>query len=155
MIMNKDYVQNTNDLVDKLYDFCSKIWPDVTGYKDALPDPDSKTRPQNRTPLFVIIAQTGRYSCVSAYVDVQIGLQFASNASENISYIEAVRQIRNHVDKFNLEIFNHPSGLFYGALIGDISWEIPADAARPVWQGLMNITFELPHGVHNNNNFLV
>lgn len=151
-----------NELAERLTDWlAADVWPGYTGYCDACPEP-AVDRSVDRCPFFVVEITRGAYgvnrgnaSQSAATADVSILLQIRTSKTDGTDYLWAVRTLRDCIDALGQKLYNPPNGVIFGALPGNLSWEIPAAQPRPVWQARIDISFELRSAARDNGGFLI
>lgn len=151
-----------NELVEHLASWLeAEVWPGYTGYRDACPEP-SVDRAEDRCPFFIVEASRGSYGVdrgspaqSSATADITIFLQVRTSKADGTDYLWAVRTLRDCIDALGQNLYKNSNGVIFGALPGNLSWEIPDPQPRPVWQARIDITFELRSATHDNGGFLI
>lgn len=148
--------RTVNELVEALTGWLSGIWPDLTGYAHALPEP-SVDSTVSRGPLFVVTAGAGTFGVNEATAVIVIGIQVASDASSPLkTYAFACKWLRDKIDAFGNAVYNPPDGLLFGCRPrSPFSWVLPTAQPRPVWQAQVTITFDLPSTARANGDFLI
>lgn len=148
--------KTVNELIDCLTRWLRPIWPDLTGYAHALPEP-ANDRSFDRTPLYVVTASAGTYGVGEATATIVIGIQVSSDAKKELENYEfACKWLRDKIDAFGRAIYLPADGLLFGcAPRSPFSWSLPAAQPRPVWQAQITITFDLPGASRENNDFLI
>lgn len=151
--------QTINELVDAITEWLGeKVWPDLSGYADALPEPDTN-RAVERSPFFVVTAPSGTAgveptSGPASRAQIAIYLQVRSSKSDGTDYLWAVRTLRDCIDGLRMALYRSPTGITFGARPGSMSWEIPDSQPRPVWQAAIHIEFEVKSAARDNAEFL-
>lgn len=148
--------KTVNDLVECLTGWLRVLWPDLTGYAHALPEP-ANDRSVDKTPLFVVTCSSGSYGVGEASCQIVIGIQVSSDAKvEMQNYQYACKWLRDKIDAFGHAIYRSADGLLFGcAPRSPFSWSLPTAQPRPVWQAQITITFDLPGASRENNDFLI
>lgn len=141
------------ELVSALTEWLGPIWPEFTGYAEALPDPDHAPR----GPFYVVTSQSGVFGlnrdvgASTSRCDVVVGLQLKTDATDaERDHIWAIKTLRTQIDRLIFELFRPPDGLIFGCLPGEVRWSLPVNAPRPVWQAQITITFEISSPVRDN-----
>lgn len=147
--------RTTNELVECLTEWLSGLWPDLTGYAHALPEP-ANDHTVSRDPLFVVTSSAGTLGVGVATAVVVIGIEVSSNAKiEMQNYAYACKWLRDKIDAFGQAIYGPADGIIFGCRPrSPFSWVLPASQPRPVWQAQITITFDLPSTARNNGDFL-
>lgn len=148
--------KTVNDLVDALTIWLGKVWPDLTGYAHALPEP-ANDRSIERTPLFVVTSSSGTYGVGEATAAINIGIQVSSDAKvEFQDYQYACKWLRDKIDAFGRAVYLPAAGILFGcAPRSPMSWALPVSQPRPIWQAQITITFDLPGASRENDGFLI
>lgn len=145
-------VYSANELVSCLIKVVSAALPEYTGYAEALPNPDLQ-RPQSHAPLFVVQSLGGSDARSGASVQIRIVLERVID--EESATIGAIHHaIREDIAAVKLALFAN-SGYPWGCRFGALAWSIFEADIRPVVQAHISTTFEIPHPVYDNNDFLV
>lgn len=151
--------QTVNELVSALTRWLGEsVWAGLTGYADALPEPDTD-RAVERSPFFVVTAPSGTAgveptSTAASRAQIAIYLQIRSSKADGTDYLWAVRTLRDCIDGLRMALYKSPSGIVCGARPGSMSWEIPDAQPRPVWQAAIRIEFEVKSPARDNAEFL-
>ena len=148
--------KTTNELVEALTAWLGELWPDLTGYAHALPEP-ANDRSIERTPLFVVTSSSGTYGVGVATAVITIGIQVMSDAKVELQNFEyACKWLRDKIDAFCRAVYLPADGLLFGcAPRSPLSWSLPAAQPRPIWQAEITITFDLPGASRENDGFLI
>lgn len=143
---------SANELVSCVLKVVGAALPEYTGYAEVLPNPELQ-RPQSRAPLFVVRSLGGTDARSGATVQILIILERVID--EESATIGAVHHaIREDVAAIKLALFAN-SGYPWGCRFGTLAWSIFEADIRPVVQAQISTTFEIPHPVYDNNDFLV
>ena len=148
--------KTVNELIDCLTEWLRPIWPDLTGYAHALPEPDND-RTKKREPLYVVTSSSGTYGVGEATATLGIGIEVSSDAKKELeNYVYACKWLRDKIDAFGRAVYLPADGLLFGcAPRSPFTWSLPGDQPRPVWQAQITITFDLPGASRENNDFLI
>lgn len=151
-----ELARTTNDLVEMLTGWLGTIWPDLTGYAHALPEP-SNDRSVDRSPLFVVTSPSGSYGVGEAFAEIVVGIQVSSDARDEMrDYAYACRWLREKIDKLGIALYSNHDGVIFGCSPrSPMSWQLPTAQPRPVWQAQVTITFDLPGAARHNGGFLI
>lgn len=159
--MPNDTAFSVNELVRGVGELLTRIWPGYTCFLDACPEP-SGDRSIDRAPFYVVYANSGAYgpnegqsrqSASSCTVDVILQIRTAETEGTDAAW--AVRTLRDRIDEFGRELYLPANGIVCGARPGALSWEIPAEQPRPVWQARITVQFEILSAARENGDFLV
>lgn len=146
--------KTANELVECLTAWLAELWPDLTGYAHALPEP-SNDRTADRSPLFVVTAGAGKYGVGEASVTITIGIQVSSDARDSMkNYAYACKWLRDKIDALGLALYARPR-VFDCAPMSPFSWVLPSGQPRPVWQAQITVEFVLPGASRVNDGFLI
>lgn len=148
--------RTVNELVECLTEWLRPIWPDLTGYAHALPEP-ANDRSIDRTPLYVVTSSSGSYGVGEASCQIVVGIQVASDAKVKIQdYRFACKWLRDKIDAFSHAIYRPGDGIIFGCRPhSPFTWSLPASQPRPVWQAQITIDFDLCGASRENNDFLI
>jgi hypothetical protein len=148
--------KTVNELVEQLTEWLRGLWPDLTGYAHALPEP-ANDHTVERGPLFVVTASSGTYGVGEASATLTVGIQVSSDAKVPMQdYAYACKWLRDKIDAFSRAVYLPADGLIFGcAPRSPLSWVLPTAQPRPVWQAQITITFDLPGASRENDGFLI
>lgn len=154
--MSIERARTVNELVECMTAWLSRIWPDLTGYAHALPEPVNDHTAE-RGPLFVVTSSAGTFGVGEATAVLVIGIQVSSDAKVPMqNYAYACKWLRDKIDALGRALYDAPCGLVCGCRPrSPLSWVLPASQPRPVWQAQVTITFDLPSTARENGDFLV
>lgn len=145
-------VYSANELVSCVLGVVRGALPEFTGYAEALPNPELQ-RPQSRAPLFVVQSLSGSDARSGSTVQLRIVLERVID--DESATIGAVHHaIREDIAAVKLALFSN-SGYPWGCRFNALTWSIFESDIRPVVQAQISTTFEIPHPVYDNNDFLV
>lgn len=150
-----------NELVARVSDILSGIWPGYTAFPDACPEPPNN-RAIDRSPFFVVYANSGTYGPnegaarrSASICTLNIILQIRTAEADGTDCVWAVRTLHDRIDELGRELYKSPIGIVAGARPGVMSWEIPEEQPRPVWQARITVQFEILSAARENGDFLV
>lgn len=143
-----------NELVAALTAWLESVWPGYTGFPNACPEPDND-RAVDRAPFFVVYANSGSFGVVSASTRIEIILQIRTSKTDNTDAAWAVQTLRNRIDELGRELYKPADGIIQGARPRELTWDIPAEQPRPVWQARISIDFEMRSAARENADFLI
>ena len=143
-----------NELVASLAVWLESVWPGYTGFPNAFPEPDND-RAIDRAPFFVVYANSGSFGVDAASTRIEIILQIRTSKTDSTDATWAVQTLRNRIDELGRELYKPADGIIHGARPGEMTWEIPAEQPRPVWQARVSIDFEMRSAARDNADFLI
>lgn len=143
-----------NELVAALTAWLESVWPGYTGFPNACPEPDND-RAVDRAPFFVVYANSGSFGVDAASTQIEIILQIRTSKTDNTDAAWAVQTLRDRIDELGRELYKPPDGIIHGARPGALTWEIPAEQPRPVWQARVSIDFGMRSAARDNADFLI
>ena len=145
---------SVNELVAALTAWLESVWPGYTGFPNACPEPDND-RAVDRAPFFVVYANSGSFGVDASSTRIEIILQIRTSKTDSTDATWAVQTLRDRIDELGRELYKPADGIIQGARPGGLTWEIPAEQPRPVWQARVSIDFAVRSAARDNSDFLI
>lgn len=145
-------IYTANELVHALALIVAAALDGVTVYEECLPDP-ALTRPAPKAPLAVVQSIAGTDSRERSTVQINIAIERAMTDDDDI--VRVHKTIRDDIAAVKLAIYHNPTGCIGGTHPGQAAWTVYDADMRPAVQARISITFEVPHPVYENGEFLV
>lgn len=145
-------IYTANELVHTLAQIVASALEGVTVYEECLPDP-SLNRPVPKAPLAVVQSVGGTDGRDGSSVQINIAIERAITDDDDI--VRVHKTIRDDIAAVKLAIYHNPTGCIGGTRPGQATWAIYDADIRPAVQARISITFEVPHPVYDNGDFLV
>ena len=145
---------SVNELVAALTAWLESVWPGYTGFPNACPEPDND-RAVDRAPFFVVYANSGSFGVDASSTRIEIILQIRTSKTDSTDATWAVQTLRDRIDELGRELYKPADGIIQGARPGGLTWEIPAEQPRSVWQARVSIDFAVRSAARDNADFLI
>lgn len=145
-------IYTANELVHTLAGLVMIALPGVTVYEECLPDP-ALSRPAPKAPLAVVQSTGGTDGRDGSTVQISIAIERATNDDDDIRRVH--KAIRDDIAAIKLAIYKNTTGCIKGMRPGQANWSIYDADIRPAVQARISITFEVPHPVYDNGEFLI